>query len=70
MNKITAEKGKVFRRIVDGLIFGNEIYLGIDYSTGEAREDLPEYYEEVEAEMTLEAEQQAIINEINTLTNG
>ena len=70
MNKITAEKGKVFRRIVDGLIFGNEIYLGIDYSTGEVREDLPEYYEEVEAEMTLEAEQQAITNEINTLTNG
>ena len=70
MNKITATTGKVFKRIIDGLIFGNEIYLGIDYSTGEAREDKSEYYEEIEAEMTLEAEQQAIINEINTLTNG
>ena len=70
MNKITAQTGKVFRRKIDGLIFGNEIYLGIDYSTGEVHEDKPEYYEEIEAEMTLEAEQQAIINEINTLTNG
>lgn len=48
MNKITAKEGYVFRRIIDGMIFGNEIYLGIDYSTGEAREDLPEYYEEIE----------------------
>lgn len=47
MNKITASTGNVFRRIHDQFIFGNEIYLGIDYSTGEAREDLPEYYEEI-----------------------
>ena len=47
MNKITAEQGKVFRRKIDGMIFGNEIYLGIDYSTGEAREDKEEYYEQV-----------------------
>lgn len=47
MNKITAKESYVFRRIIDGMIFGNEIYLGIDYSTGVAREDLPEYYEEI-----------------------
>lgn len=38
----------VFRRIHDGLIMGDEIELGIDYSTGEAREDKPEYYEEID----------------------
>ena len=48
MNKITAKEGYVFQRIHDGMIFGNEIYLGIDYSTGEAREDKAEYYEEIE----------------------
>lgn len=51
MNKIKAKEGYIFRRIIDGMIFGNEIYLGIDYSTGEAREDLPEYYEEIEEEI-------------------
>ena len=48
MNKITAQQGKVFRRIIDGLIFGSEIYLGIDYSTGQPREDKAEYYEEID----------------------
>ena len=48
MNKLTAKQGKVFRRIIDGLIFGNEIYLGIDYSTGEAIPDKAEYYEEID----------------------
>ena len=48
MNKITAQTGKVFRRIHDGMVFGNEIYLGIDYSTGEAREDKEEFYEEID----------------------
>ena len=47
--KITATTGKVFRRIHDEYIFGNEIYLGIDYSTGVAREDKAEYYDEVDA---------------------
>ena len=51
MNKITAQEGKVFRRLIDGLIFGNEIYLGIDYSTGEAREDKSEYYEQIDEEI-------------------
>ena len=47
MNKITAKEGYVFSRKHDGMIFGNEIYLGIDYSTGEPREDKREYYEEI-----------------------
>jgi hypothetical protein len=48
MSKITAQQGKVFCRIHDGFIMGNEIYLGVDYSTGTPREDKPEYYEEVD----------------------
>ena len=59
MNKITAQEGKVFRRIIDGLIFGSEIYLGVDYSTGTAREDKAEYYEEIE-EPTPETETETI----------
>lgn len=51
MNIITAEQGKTFRRIHDGFIMGNEIHLGIDYSTGEPREDLPEYYEQIDEEV-------------------
>jgi len=46
--KITAQAGKTFRRIHDGFIMGNEIYLGVDFSTGEPREDKPEYYEEID----------------------
>jgi len=49
---IVAEEGKVFKRIHDGLEIGSEIILGIDYSTGKAREDFPEYYEEVEILIT------------------
>jgi hypothetical protein len=41
---------KIFRRIHDGFIMGREITLGQDFSTGEQREDLPEYYEEVTPE--------------------
>lgn len=44
-----ADEGKVFRRKHDGFIMGNEIFLGNDYSTGTARQDLPEYYEEIDA---------------------
>jgi hypothetical protein len=43
----TQHTNRVFRRIHDGFIMGNEIVLGKDYSTGIEREDLPEYYEEV-----------------------
>jgi hypothetical protein len=43
----TQNTNRVFRRIHDGFIMGNEIVLGKDYSTGIERDDLPEYYEEV-----------------------
>ena len=46
---IRADEGKVFKRKHDGFIMGTEIFLGIDYSTGTARQDLPEYYEEIDA---------------------
>ena len=45
-NIITASEGMTFVRIHDGFEMGEEIYLGIDFSTGEPREDLPEYYRE------------------------
>ena len=48
-NIITADEGKTFRSIHDGFVMGNVIYLGIDYSLSpEGREDLPEYYEEID----------------------
>ena len=46
--KITAKEGKVFKRIYDEMIFGKEIYLGVDYSTGKPRQDKVEYYTEVD----------------------
>ena len=46
-NRITASEGMTFVRIHDGFEMGEEIYLGIDYSTGLPRTDLPEYYREV-----------------------
>ena len=46
-NIIRASEGMTFVRIHDGFEMGEEIYLGIDYSTGEPREDKPEYYKEV-----------------------
>lgn len=50
---ITAEEGKVFRRISDQIIFGKEIYLGYTYYlNGEKLEvplwELPEHYEEID----------------------
>ena len=52
-NHITAEEGKVLRRISDGQLFGNEIYLGYAYYlSGEKLEEplleLPEHYEEID----------------------
>jgi hypothetical protein len=43
-----ADEGKTFRRIHDGKIMGNGIQLGVEYSTGELREDKVEYYEEID----------------------
>lgn len=45
--KIEAKEGFTFKRIHDGFIIVEIIYLGIDYSTGEPREDKAEYYKEV-----------------------
>ena len=50
--RIEAKEGFTFRRIHDGFIMGEIIYLGIDYSTGETREDKAEYYEEIKERFT------------------
>ena len=43
-----ADTGNIFRRIHDGFLMGSEINLGFEYSTGIERQDLPEYYEQIE----------------------
>lgn len=43
---ITTDEGKIFVRKHDGFVMGNDIFLGIDYSTGDPREDKAEYYTE------------------------
>ena len=50
---IKASEGKVFRRISDGFIFGNEINLGYTYYLGgkkleEPLLELPEHFEEID----------------------
>ncbi len=52
-NHITAEEGKVLRRISDSQLFGNEIYLGYAYylageELAEPLLELPEHYEEID----------------------
>ena len=52
-NHILAEEGMVFKRISDGFIYGEEIYLGYTYYIGgvkleEPLLELPEYFEEIE----------------------
>lgn len=52
-NKITADEGCVLRRISDGFIYGNEVYLGYTHYLGgvllpEPLLELPEHFEEVE----------------------
>lgn len=51
--KITADEGKVFRRIFDGQIFGKEVYLGYTHYVGGKKLDpplleKPEYFEEID----------------------
>jgi len=51
---IIADKGKVFRRIADGMLFGSDIYLGYTYYLGGVRLDtpkleVPEDFEEIDA---------------------
>lgn len=45
--RIEAKEGYVFMRIHDGFVMDSIIYLGVDYSTGEAREDKEEYYTQI-----------------------
>jgi len=44
---ITAEEGKVYRRLTDGMIFGKQIVLGYDYSLGFKRRDKEIFYEQI-----------------------
>ncbi len=50
---IYADSGKVFKRISDGLIFGNKLYLGYTYYINnklllEPLLELPEHYVEID----------------------
>ena len=50
---IKAQDGKVFRRISDGFIFGNEVSLGYTYYLNDERLEqplleLPEHFEEID----------------------
>ena len=50
---LKASKGKVFRRISDGFIFGKEIHLGYTHYLGgnkleEPLLELPEHFEEID----------------------
>ena len=52
-NHIIADEGKVFKRISDGFIFGNEIYLGFTYylngeKLSEPKLEVIEDFEEIE----------------------
>lgn len=51
-NTITADEGKVFRRIADGMVYGDSITLGYSYYIGGVfqdppHQDTPEDFEEV-----------------------
>lgn len=53
MDIITANEGKIFRRIEDGQIYGKEISLGYTYYIGgvkldEPHLDVPEDFEEID----------------------
>ena len=55
-NHIIADEGKVFKRISDGLMFSNEIYLGYTYyidgvKLEEPLLEVPEHFEEVDEEV-------------------
>lgn len=60
---IKAKEGKVFRRIADGMVFGNEMTLGYThYLGGEKLEtplwELPEHFEEIDAPIELDPEEE------------
>ena len=52
-NHIIADEGKVFRRIVSGEIYGEDIYLGYSYYIGGVLQDpphldVPDDFEEID----------------------
>ena len=47
IKNITAEEGKIYRRLTDGMLFGNQIILGYDYSLGFKRIDKEVFYEQI-----------------------
>lgn len=72
-NKLTADIGKVLRRISDGQITGSEIVLGYTYylhgeALGEPLLELPEHYEEIDEPVTDETiildEQTPLVEEL------
>lgn len=68
---ITAEEGKVLRRISDGWIAGNNIYLGYTYKIGNEQLktpllELPEHYEEIDEPI----EDSVIIDEVTDLVEN
>ena len=65
---IKAQEGKVFRRIADGMVFGNRITLGYTHYLGGEKLatplwELPEHYEEVDAPIELDPMEQMRIME-------
>ena len=58
---IIADEGKVFQRISDGFVFGNEIYLGYAYMIGDVTLDvpileLPEHFIEIDMPIDISTE--------------
>ena len=56
---IKAQEGKVFRRIADGMVFGNKMTLGYTHYLGGEKLDtplweLPEHYEEIDAPVEID----------------
>lgn len=75
-NHIIADEGKVFRRIADNLIFGDELWLGKTYYIGgeelaTPKDESPEDYEEIdkpqEAEDDLITEDMPLVDETEAI---
>lgn len=69
VTKVTADEGKVLRRIADGLIAGKELWLGYTYYDKDGKKldpplhELPEHYEEID--MPEDFDKEPEINEVN-----